>query len=62
VITPSVPVYVPWFYTELLVQEITDMINRWQVHRRASQEDGAVNKDYGAGDKIVFCLQMSQRR
>jgi len=43
------------------VNEITDMINRWQVHRRASY-DGAAGKEYAAGDKIVMGLQMSQRR
>lgn len=37
------------------------MINRWQVPRRASQED-AVGKELVAGDKIVFGLPISQRR
>jgi hypothetical protein len=37
------------------------MINRWQVPRRASQED-TVSKELVAGDKIVFGLPMGQRR
>lgn len=41
-------------------QEITDMTNRWQVPRRASQNDAKV---YQAGDKVLsFGLHIGQRR
>ncbi|KIM78422.1 hypothetical protein PILCRDRAFT_824303 [Piloderma croceum F 1598] len=43
------------------VKEITDMLNRWQVPRRASL-DVAASKEYAAGDKIVVGLQVGQRR
>jgi len=53
--------YHPWIYTSFIVQEITDMLNRWQVPRRASL-DVAASKEYAAGDKIVVGLQVGQRR
>lgn len=45
-----------------LWQEITDMINRWQV-RRITHDSKAASTDLHAGDKVVsFGLHLGQRR